>query len=118
MQRLKGNRRSIEGGDRVYMQRGQDIILTPRGEKQMTVLFSTIMLLQFSVSETGEGVFVLPEPFGSPDICWRGVQPNGDRIPRQANFRISMREFCHLITKIDLVEWAIAAHGMYESSQV
>jgi len=61
---LKGNRRSIEGGDRVYMQRRQHITLTPRG-KQVAVLFSAVMLLRFPVSEIGEGVFVHSEPFGS-----------------------------------------------------
>jgi hypothetical protein len=39
---LKGDRRSIEGGDRVYMQREQDITLTPGGEKQVAVLFSAV----------------------------------------------------------------------------
>ena len=71
-QRLRGNRRSIEGGHKVYMQRGQNITLTPKGEKQVAVLFSAVMLLQFPVSERGEGVFVHSEPFGSPYICWRG----------------------------------------------
>ena len=32
------------------MQRRQDITLTPRGEKQVAVLFSAVMLLQFPVS--------------------------------------------------------------------
>ena len=90
---MRGNRRSIEGGDKVYMQRRQDITLTPRGEKQVAVLFSAVMLLQFPVSEIGEGVFVHSEPFGSPYICLEGSRPNGDRIPRQANFKISMKEF-------------------------
>ena len=54
------------------MQRRQDITLTPRGEKQVAVLFSAVMLLQFPVSERGKGVFVRSEPFGSPYICWRG----------------------------------------------
>ena len=74
---MRGNRRSIEGGDKIYMQRGQNITLTPKGERQVAVLFSAVMLLQFPVSERGEGVFVHSEPFGSPYICWRGCSLMG-----------------------------------------
>jgi hypothetical protein len=52
--RLKGNRRSIEGGDRVYMERKQEITLTPDGENKWLDLFSAGLLFQFSVSEIGE----------------------------------------------------------------
>ena len=100
------------------MQRGQNITLTPKGEKQVAVLFSAVMLLQFPVSERGEGVFVHSEPFGSPYICWRGSSlmgigyqdklilelawENSHEYSLQEVFQpVSMREFCHVVTKID-----------------